>query len=93
MQNGKFFSIIGIESWLLTIICSGMAPWGGFGLNLLIAITIGPLKIIGQLIQLNFKRIVRKCAEAQPDIKPVEAREGEKLAESKLEAKRPKRMQ
>jgi len=61
--RGTFFSIIGFESWLLTILCSGMAPWGGFGLNVFIAITIAPIKVIGQIIQYNFKRIVRNCAE------------------------------
>lgn len=71
--------------------CSGMAPWGGFGLNLLIAITIAPIKIIGQLFQLNFKRIVRKCAREQDEIKIAEARAARKQAESKLEATRPKR--
>jgi len=61
--NGRFFSIMGFESWLLTIMCSGMAPWGGFGLNLLIALAIAPIKIVGQIIQWNFRRIVRTCAE------------------------------
>lgn len=65
LQRGTFFSIHGFESWLLTILCSGMAPWGGFGLNVFIAMTIAPIKIIGQIIQYNFKRIVRKCAEEQ----------------------------
>lgn len=44
--------------------CSGMAPCGLL-LNCVIAAVIGPLKLVGHLIQWNFQRIVRNCAEAE----------------------------
>lgn len=49
----------------MTFLCSGMAPWGGFLLNFVIAITLTPLKLIAPLVQWNFRRIVRNCAEAE----------------------------
>lgn len=64
VQSKKFFSVSGMESWTLTILCSGMAPCRGFLLNLLMIVTIAPLKFIGQIIQWNFKRIVRNHAES-----------------------------
>lgn len=61
----KFFSVSGVESWILTILCSGMAPCRGFLLNVLMVVTIAPLKFIGQIIQWNFQRIVRNHAQAE----------------------------
>lgn len=54
-----------MESWLLTIMCSGMAPCRGFLLNLLMVITIAPIKFVGLIIQWNFRRIVRNHAAAE----------------------------
>lgn len=51
-----------------------MAPWGGFLLNAVIVIIIAPLKIVGLLIQWNFKRIVRNCAAAEQKERIDEAR-------------------
>lgn len=64
LQSKKFFSVLGVESWILTIMCSGMAPCGLL-LNCVIAAVIGPLKLVGHVIQWNFQRIVRNCAEAE----------------------------
>lgn len=60
-QEGTFFSILGFESWLVTLSCAGLAPWGGIGLTILSAVCVGPLKLIGAAIQWNFRRIVRNC--------------------------------
>ncbi|KAJ6639717.1 3-ketodihydrosphingosine reductase [Pseudolycoriella hygida] len=87
--NKRFFSVSGVESWLLTFLCSGMAPWNGFILNLVIVLTIAPLKIVGKLIQWNFKRIVRNCAaEENKDIG-----NDMKTKETNSGAVRPKRRQ
>lgn len=93
MQRKKFFSVSGVESWILTILCSGMAPWGGFLLNILIAILIGPLKLVGQLIQWNFRRIVRNCAaaEQQEQLDEARAKRMEKIKELDSTTVRPKR--
>lgn len=42
-----------------------MAPCRGVLLNLVIAITIAPLKLIAPIIQWNFRRIIRNCAIAE----------------------------
>jgi len=61
--NGMFFSIRGMESWILTILCCGMAPWGGFGFHLIQAFLMGPLRIIGYFIHMNFQKIIKNCAK------------------------------
>lgn len=58
--SGSFFSIKGVESWFLSLICVGMSPWKNPLLGLLQFYTMGPFRLIGILIQWNFARIVKK---------------------------------
>ncbi|XP_055608376.1 3-ketodihydrosphingosine reductase [Uranotaenia lowii] len=61
--KGSFFSILGLESWILSTLCVGMAPWMGPILCILQFYLLGPLRLIGLLIQWNFQRIIRNCAK------------------------------
>lgn len=61
--KGTFFSIMGLESWILSILCVGMAPWKGPILCVLQFYLLGPLRMVGLLIQWNFQRIIKKCAK------------------------------
>lgn len=63
--KGNFFSILGLESWVLSLLCCGMSPWKNPLLGLLQFYTMGPLRLIGMLIQWNFGRIVRKSHNAK----------------------------
>lgn len=63
LQNGSFFSILGFESWILSILCVGMAPWNNFFISLLQIVLMGPLRLIGLFIQSNFDSVVKKCAK------------------------------
>jgi 3-dehydrosphinganine reductase len=58
--SGNFFSIVGAESWILSILCCGMSPWKNPLLGLLQCYTMGPLRMISFAIQWNFGRIVKK---------------------------------
>lgn len=58
--SGNFFSILGAESWILSILCCGMAPWKNPLLGLLQCYTMGLLRLISFGIQWNFARIVKK---------------------------------
>lgn len=58
--KGNFFSIVGFESWILSLLCVGMSPWKNPLLGLLQFYTMGPLRLIGMLVQWNFGRIVKK---------------------------------
>jgi len=59
--KGNFFSIKGFESWILSLLCCGMSPWQNPFLGLLQFYTMGPLRLIGFIIQWNFGRIVKSC--------------------------------
>ena len=63
--KGNFFSILGFESWILSLLCCGMSPWKNPLLGLLQFYTMGPLRLIGMLIQFNFARIVKKIHNAK----------------------------
>lgn len=61
--KGSFFSILGLESWILSMLCVGMSPWKGPILCVLQFYLLGPLRLVGLLIQWNFQRIIKKCAK------------------------------
>jgi 3-dehydrosphinganine reductase len=63
--KGNFFSIVGFESWILSLLCCGMSPWKNPLLGLLQFYTMGPLRLIGMGIQWNFARIVKKCYKSK----------------------------
>lgn len=58
--KGSFFSIVGFESWILSLLCCGMSPWKNPLLSLFQFYTMGPLRLVGIMIQWNFERIVKK---------------------------------
>lgn len=62
-QSGTFISIYGLESWLLTLICSGMSPWNGFLFTVFQSIVLGPLRFAAFAFQWHFRSVVKKCAE------------------------------
>lgn len=61
-------SISGFESWIFTIICSGMSPWGGFLFTLLQSIVIGPLRFIAYGVQWHCQGVIKKCAQKRQPI-------------------------
>lgn len=52
-------------SWVVTLICSGMSPWGGIGLTLLQVILLGPLRLVAFGLQYRCHSIVKSCAKKQ----------------------------
>ncbi|XP_058058723.1 3-ketodihydrosphingosine reductase [Anopheles bellator] len=61
--KGSFFSISGLESWVLSILCVGMAPWKGPLLCFAQCYLLGPLRLLGLGLQWNFQRIIKNCAK------------------------------
>ncbi|XP_067623725.1 3-ketodihydrosphingosine reductase [Eurosta solidaginis] len=65
--NGNFISILGTESWALTLLGGGLFRWGGFFQNILHALLLGPLRIIGCFLHLHFERVIKSCAKEKND--------------------------
>ena len=63
MLTGKFFSTVGMDGKVLSIVCAGMAPFSTV-LDLLIQIFCMPvLRIVAVFTLFNFDRIVSKCMQ------------------------------
>lgn len=65
--RGNFISILGVESWFLTLLGGGLFRWGGFFQNLIHALLLGPLRIIGCFLHLHFERVIKNCAKEKKD--------------------------
>ncbi|XP_053948019.1 3-ketodihydrosphingosine reductase [Anastrepha ludens] len=65
--RGNFISILGVESWCLTLLGGGLFRWGGFFQNILHALLLGPLRIIGCFLHLHFERIIKNCAKEKKE--------------------------
>lgn len=63
--SGNFISITGIESWLITLLCSGMAPWGDLLFNLAQSLTVGPLKLVAFGLQWHYRKMIREKAASK----------------------------
>lgn len=58
---------MGTESWMLTLLGGGLFRWGGLFQNILHAILLGPLRIIGCFLHLHFDRIIKNCAKEKTE--------------------------
>lgn len=56
-------SVSGLESWIFTVICSGMSPWGGFLFYALQSLIVGPLRFVAYGLQWHCQGVVKKCAQ------------------------------
>ncbi|XP_039967226.1 3-ketodihydrosphingosine reductase [Bactrocera neohumeralis] len=65
--RGNFISILGAESWFLTLLGGGLFRWGGFFQNLIHALLLGPLRIVGCFLHLHFERVIKNCAKDKKD--------------------------
>ncbi|KAL7305796.1 hypothetical protein TKK_0002044 [Trichogramma kaykai] len=68
----KFFSIVGVESFILTTLCSGMSPYSSLYELLLQAQFMGPLKLISAFYRYHFDNIINRCAKERESQKKVE---------------------
>ncbi|XP_051155143.1 3-ketodihydrosphingosine reductase [Leptopilina boulardi] len=55
---GKFFSIIGFESFIVATVCAGMSPFSSWCEVLIQSILMGLLRIVGAFYLISFHRII-----------------------------------
>lgn len=48
---------------MLTIICSGVSPWGGFLFTVLQSLIVGPLRFVAYGLQWHFRNVVKTVAQ------------------------------
>ncbi|XP_058804285.1 3-ketodihydrosphingosine reductase [Phymastichus coffea] len=71
-MDNKFFSFVGMESFILTTLCTGMSPYASLGELLLQALLMGPLRIISAFYLYSFKNIVKNCMKERESQKKSE---------------------
>ncbi|XP_017776150.1 PREDICTED: 3-ketodihydrosphingosine reductase [Nicrophorus vespilloides] len=60
--KGRFFSTIGMESWILTTLCVGMSPFTYVFDLILEALLLSPLRLISAYYLRSFQKTVTKCS-------------------------------
>nr|CAD7423489.1 unnamed protein product [Timema monikensis] len=70
--DGKFYSTVGFESALLSVVCSGMTPVSSLGEFLLQVLLMGPLRVVSVFYLISFHRIIRKCMKTRDKNKKSE---------------------
>ncbi|KAJ8672641.1 hypothetical protein QAD02_003900 [Eretmocerus hayati] len=60
-SDGKFFSTIGLESFMLTNLCAGMSTYSSISELVLQIALMGPFRLISAFILHSFHSIVVKC--------------------------------
>lgn len=71
-QAGKFFSIVGLEGFILATLCSGMSPFKSIGELLLQASLMGLLRIVGAFYLISFDKIILDCLRTRDKNKKSE---------------------
>ncbi|XP_017761187.1 PREDICTED: 3-ketodihydrosphingosine reductase [Eufriesea mexicana] len=62
---GKFFSSIGVEGFMLTVLCSGMSPFHSI-LDLLLQSTLmGIFRLVSAYYLVHFQEIIRNCMKTR----------------------------
>ncbi|XP_065221275.1 3-ketodihydrosphingosine reductase [Planococcus citri] len=67
----SFFSTIGLESYLVTVLCSGMSPVRSFLDIIHQAPLLGLLRVVSYFIQAHFLSIIKKCAREEESKKKI----------------------
>ncbi|XP_015191776.1 PREDICTED: 3-ketodihydrosphingosine reductase [Polistes dominula] len=62
--NGKYFSTVGLEGFLLSIVCCGMSPFT-ISEILIQMITMGFIRFISVFYIISFQRIILKCMKTR----------------------------
>ncbi|XP_033224468.1 3-ketodihydrosphingosine reductase [Belonocnema kinseyi] len=69
---GKFFSIIGFESFILTTLTAGMSPFTSWCEVIMQSMLMGLLRIVGAFYLVSFQRIVLNCLKTRDQSKKSE---------------------
>ncbi|XP_053975699.1 3-ketodihydrosphingosine reductase-like [Hylaeus volcanicus] len=69
---GKFFSTVGMEGFVLTVLCCGMSPFSSI-IELIIQSTlIGLFRIVSACYLVHFRRIIQNCMKTRDNNKKSE---------------------
>ncbi|CAD1477804.1 unnamed protein product [Heterotrigona itama] len=62
---GKFFSTVGVEGFMLTVLCSGMSPFHSSWILLWESMLMGIFRLVGAYYLVHFQNIIRNCIKTR----------------------------
>nr|XP_034195856.1 3-ketodihydrosphingosine reductase isoform X2 [Osmia lignaria] len=69
---GKFFSTVGIEGFMLTVLCVGMSPFNSIMELLSQSMLVGLFRLVSAWYLVNFKKIIQNCMKMRDKNKKSE---------------------
>ncbi|XP_026673084.1 3-ketodihydrosphingosine reductase [Ceratina calcarata] len=69
---GKFFSTVGLEGFLLTVVCAGMSPFNSIFEVLAQSMLMGIFRLINACCLVHFQRIIQTCMKTRDKNKKSE---------------------
>ncbi|CAK9805015.1 3-ketodihydrosphingosine reductase [Anthophora plagiata] len=69
---GKFFSTVGTEGFMLTVLCSGMSPFSSIKELLVQSMLMGIFRLISACYLVHFQKIIRNCMKTRDKNKKSE---------------------
>lgn len=63
--KGEYFSTVGLESYLITILTAGMSPIVSIQDTLVQALLMGPLRLVSIYLHWSFDNVIKKCRKSQ----------------------------
>ncbi|XP_043277100.1 3-ketodihydrosphingosine reductase [Venturia canescens] len=61
----KFFSTVGFDGFILTVLCSGMSPFASIFDLILQSILMGPLRLVGACYLISFRKTIENCMKTR----------------------------
>ncbi|CAL7944906.1 unnamed protein product [Xylocopa violacea] len=62
---GRFFSTVGMEGFLLTVLCSGMSPFNSIWELLLQSMLMGIFRLVSASYLVHFRKIIQNCMKTR----------------------------
>ncbi|KZC10134.1 PREDICTED: 3-ketodihydrosphingosine reductase [Dufourea novaeangliae] len=69
---GKFFSTVGVEGFILTVLCSGMSPFSSIVELVVQSMLSGLFRLISACYIIHFQKIIRNCIKTRDKNKKSE---------------------
>ena len=69
---GKFFSTVGIEGFMLTVLCAGMSPFSSIAELVVQSALVGLFRLVSACYLVHFQRIIQNCIKTRDKNKKSE---------------------
>nr|XP_031836713.1 3-ketodihydrosphingosine reductase [Nomia melanderi]XP_031836714.1 3-ketodihydrosphingosine reductase [Nomia melanderi]XP_031836715.1 3-ketodihydrosphingosine reductase [Nomia melanderi] len=70
--DGNFFSTVGIEGFMLSVLCSGMSPFNSYGELIVQSWLMGLFRFISACYLIRFQKIIQNCIKKRDKNKKSE---------------------